>query len=148
MKLKEIKFKLTKSKETFIRPLAEIPEEEIIVTDYECRINDDGKNTPDSYTDGFCISPFLKENGYYNESWYLFLPIIYAGDYICRLKIMIPADINYEIHELIFEVDGRIITINKDSMKVIDKLIFVLMNYMMNKIEIKDGSLETILTEV
>lgn len=142
MKLKEIKFKLTKSKEPFVRPLGEVPEEEIIVTDYECRINDGGKNTPDSYTDGFYISPFLKENGYYNEAWYLFLPIIYKDKYICRLKLVIPADIDYELHELIFEVDGRIITINKDSMKVIDKLIMVMMGYIMNKIEIKDGCLD------
>jgi hypothetical protein len=68
MKLKEIKFKLTKSKETFVRPLNEIPEEEIVETNYECRINDDEKNTSDFYTDGFYISPFLKENGYYNSS--------------------------------------------------------------------------------
>ena len=92
---------------------------------YECRTNDDGKNTSDFYTDGFYISLFLKENGYYNSSWHIILPIIYEGSCICRINILIPADIDYKISELVFEVDGKIITINKDAVEVIDKLIMV-----------------------
>jgi hypothetical protein len=55
---------------------------------------------------------------------------------------LIPADIDYKISELVFEVDGKIITINKDAVEVIDKLIMVSMSFIMNKIKIKDGTLD------
>lgn len=45
MKLKEIKFGLTKNNDPDNRIEGEVPKEEIIVTDYECRINDSGETT-------------------------------------------------------------------------------------------------------
>ena len=142
MKLKEIKFKLTKSKDPFTKPTYAVPEEEIIEMNYECRTNDDGKNTPEYYTDGFYMSSFLKKNGTNYSLWNLILPIIYEDNYICRIEILISADINYEISELVFEVDGKIITIKRDSMEVIRELVLVYKGIVVDKIEIKDGSLD------
>lgn len=143
MILKEIKFKLTKAKDLFTKPTYVVPEEEIIKMDYECGTNDYGKkNTPEYYTDSFYMSSFLKKNGTNYLLWNLILPIIYEDNYICRIEILISADINYEISELLFEVDGKIITIKRDSMEVTRELVLVYTGHVVDKIKIKDGSLD------
>ena len=88
------------------------------------------------------MSSFLKKNGTNYSLWNLILPIIYEDNYICRIEILISADINYEISELLFEVDGKIITIKRDSMEVIRELVLVYTGHVVDKIKIKDGSLD------
>ena len=148
MKLKEIKFALTKTNGPENRIKGEIPKEEIIVADYECRINDDGKNTFYTDTDAHyeSIHVFYDDEERYGV-WKLWLSINYEDNYICRIDIILLDDIHYVITELVFEVDGKMITINKNSMELIREEYYVAFDYILNEIKIKDGSLEPIKIE-
>lgn len=146
MKLKEIKFGLTKNNDPDNRIKGEVPKEEIIVTDYECRINDDGKNTFVTDTDAHYESThvFYDDDEERYGVWELFVSIKYEDNYICRIEIILLDDIDYVITELVFEVDGKIITINKDSMELIREEYYAVFGYIVNEIKIKDGSLKPI----
>lgn len=150
MKLKEIKFELTKTNDPDNRIKGEVPKEEIIVTDYECRINDNGETTWADTVARYESMHVMYDDDDYDHRygvWELFLSIKYEDNYICRIKIILLDDIDYVITEFLFEVDGKLITIDKNLMELNREAYFAAFGCIVNEIKIKDGALEPIKIE-
>jgi hypothetical protein len=145
MKLKEIKFELTKNNDLYNRIKGEVPKEEIIMTDYECRINDSGETTWADTDARYESMHVMYDDDDYDHRygvWELFLSIKYDDNYICRIKIILLDDIDYVITEFVFEVGGKLITIDKNSMELNREAYFAAFGCIVNEIKIKDGSLD------